>query len=892
VNGGEYASSCSFPLDPFQVEAIEAIDAGRSVLVAAPTGAGKTVVAEYAVAKALDEGGKAFYTTPIKALSNQKFGDLARRHGSDRVGLLTGDNSISGDAPAVVMTTEVLRNMIYAGSPTLAGLRFVVLDEVHYLQDRYRGPVWEEVIIHTPADVDLVCLSATVSNAEEFADWIQTVRGTTTAIISERRPVELHHLYMAADRSADRLSLLATFVDGRPNPQASRLDHDDSGTRGPGPHRSQSRGRFRTPRRADVVQRLAEESMLPAIYFIFSRNACDDAVSQCLDAGLRLNSPEEAGRARAIAESCVDGLSDDDLAVLGYGRWLGGLEAGIAAHHAGMVPPFKEAVELCFSQGLVKSVFATETLALGINMPARSVVIEKLSKFTGERHEFLTPGQYTQLTGRAGRRGIDEVGYAIVLWSPFVPFEQVAGLASTRTYALSSSFRPTYNMAANLVRRYPADTAHHLLNLSFAQYCADRDVVRLEAQLDKTKRLLDEARGQAHCDCGDVSEYRQVVRSARAERSDGGNAAYGGRDSATNVVAIGQVRLGDVLLVGRAKTTTPAAVVAVARRRGGVRLTAVTADRRPLTLAARDFTEPPRAVAHIDMPVPYAPRNPAFQRAVAQALRRLRLDTALQAGATTRRQRANDSSRGGEKPHSVASCPEAGRHLRALDRVDRLSRDAERLATRVKSRTESLARQFDRVLRVLQVWGYVEDWSLTEAGEQLARIYHECDLLVAECLRCGLADGLDPPAMAAMAAAFTYEQRGPSKGRPHGHGGGTPGGDGPWFPPGPFRQRWEELCRVAAKLNRTEQEAGLPPTRGPDPGFFRAAHGWASGEDLAELMAESDMSGGDFVRNVKQLIDLLRQIGQVAADPATASAADKAADALFRGVVAASSVVG
>jgi ATP-dependent RNA helicase HelY len=228
VSRAEFVAGLGFALDPFQQRALDALDAGRSVLVAAPTGSGKTVVAEYAVAKALEEGGKAFYTTPLKALSNQKYGDLARRHGAGRVGLLTGDTSVNGDASVVVMTTEVLRNMIYERSPALAGLRYVVLDEVHYLQNAYRGPVWEEVIIHAPHDVDLVCLSATVSNAEEFADWIQTVRGATEAVIEERRPVELHNLYLVGDRHLGRLLLLPTFVDGRPNPEAEALDRQSA----------------------------------------------------------------------------------------------------------------------------------------------------------------------------------------------------------------------------------------------------------------------------------------------------------------------------------------------------------------------------------------------------------------------------------------------------------------------------------------------------------------------------------------------------------------------------------------------------------------------------------------------------------------------------------------
>jgi ATP-dependent RNA helicase HelY len=331
--------------------------------------------------------------------------------------------------------------------------------------------VWEEVIIHLAPEVDLVCLSATVSNAEEFADWIATVRGHTAAIIEERRPVELTNLYAFADRATGDITMLPTFVatpggELRPNPEAAR--HDARGNERGG--RGRPRSRLAAPRRSELVGVLREQSMLPVITFIFSRNACDDAVQQCLAAGLRLTDADERRTLRKIADARSAPLTDDDLDALGYGEWLTGFENGIAAHHAGLVPPLKEAVEEAFAAGLVKAVFATETLSLGINMPARSVVIEKLSKFTGEHHEFLTPGEYTQLTGRAGRRGIDARGYAVVCWNPFVPFDQVAGLASRRTSALTSSFRPTYNMATNLVARYEPETAHRLLNLSFAQY--------------------------------------------------------------------------------------------------------------------------------------------------------------------------------------------------------------------------------------------------------------------------------------------------------------------------------------------------------------------------------------------------------------------------------------
>jgi ATP-dependent RNA helicase HelY len=885
VNRDEFAAAQPFTLDPFQVRALDALDGGRSVLVAAPTGSGKTVVAEYAVAKAVAEGGKAFYTTPLKALSNQKYGDLARAHGPSKVGLLTGDNSINGDAPVVVMTTEVLRNMIYAGSPTLRGLRYVVLDEVHYLGDEYRGPVWEEVIIHAPPEVGLVCLSATVSNAEELADWIATVRGPTEAVIEERRPVQLNQLYLVGDRESEALHLLPTFVDDRPSPEASRLD-GSAAARGSGDRwrGGRPRSRLYTPYRADVVERLADESMLPAIYFLFSRVGCDEAVRQCVGAGLRLTTPEERAEIAAIAEAKVQSLSDDDLRVLGHGAWVTGLQAGLAAHHAGLVPPFKEAVEAAFARGLVKVVFATETLALGINMPARSVVIEKLSKFTGERHEFLTPGEYTQLTGRAGRRGIDEVGHAVVLWSPWVPFDQVAGLASTRTYTLTSSFRPTYNMAANLVRRYPPDAAHHLLNLSFAQYRADRDVVRLETQLDKSERLLAAAREEAACEQGDVADYRDTLQ--RANQADTAAGRRGPTSAAAAVAqALERVRLGDVLMLGGGKSGGPVAVVSMAHRRGGdVRLGALTPDRRYLSLSARDFRYAPPVVGRVDLPTPYAPRSPGFQRVVADNLGKARLGSARRGPPPPAGEdgEGDGSARGAVHDHPVHACPERRRHLRALERAERLDKDVRRLERRIRGRTESLARQFDRVLRVLEAWGYVEEWSLTPAGDQLTRIYHEADLLVAEALRTGLFDDLDPTAVAALASAFTFQARGPAGGEPA----------APWFPTARFKRRWADLERLAAELNQTEEEAGLPLTRRPDPGFFAAAYGWAAGEGLAEVIAEEELSGGDFVRNVKQLIDLLRQLGDVAPLAATAAAARQAADRLFRGVVSASSVVG
>jgi ATP-dependent RNA helicase HelY len=864
-----------FSLDPFQRRAIAALEAERSVLVAAPTGSGKTVVAEYAVAKARAEGGKAFYTAPIKALSNQKYTDLVRRHGSEAVGLLTGDNSINGDAPIVVMTTEVLRNMVYAGSPALDGLRYVVLDEVHYLQDAYRGPVWEEVIIHLPVAVRLVCLSATVSNAEELAEWITTVRGPTEAVIEERRPVELQNLYCVGDKTSQDMHLLPTLVDGRPNPEASRLDDEVLHGRDRAP-RGRPRRRFFTPRRVEVIERLHEEGMLPAITFIFSRKACDEARDSCLDAGLRLTTPDERARVRAIVDERTAGLADADLDVLGFDRFLAGLEAGVAAHHAGMVPPFKEAVEACFTQGLTKAVFATETLALGVNMPARSVVIERLTKFTGERRELLTPGEYTQLTGRAGRRGIDEVGYAIVLWSPFVPFEQVAALASSRTYALRSAFRPTYNMAANLVRSYEPERAHHLLNLSFAQYQADQAVVRIEARIERQGARLARLRGEATCERGDVEEYRRLRGAAQGARRGHAGAE---RAAAKERVLAALTRLapGDVIVLDG----TRLAVLSVAFRKGNPRIHAVDERSQHRTIGVDELDVEPRSLGTIELPEPYNPNNRAFQHQVGDALRRARVASAKRArdAGPAVAPDEDDAAFLAAEGHPVADCPDRDAHVRSAVQAERVARDLEDLRRQVRGRTESLARRFDRVLRLLEAWGYLDGWQLTESGQVLARTYHEADLLVAEALVSGLFDDLDQASLAGLVSCLTYEHR--SRERP----------PAPSFPSSTLRERFAGLEAIWADLAADEEAAGLPVTRAPDAGFVHLAHAWAAGGGLAAVLEDEELSGGDFVRNVKQLIDLLRGVADVAPVPATAARARQAADALQRGVVTATSAL-
>ena len=882
----DFTSGYPFALDPFQTEACEALEDGFGVLVCAPTGAGKTVVGEFAVHLALAEGRKCFYTTPIKALSNQKYNDLVDRHGSANVGLLTGDNSVNGDAPVVVMTTEVLRNMLYAGSKALDGLGYVVMDEVHYLADRFRGAVWEEVIIHLPASVRLVSLSATVSNAEEFADWLVTVRGHTKVVVDEVRPVPLWQHMMVGSRVFD------LFRQAEVDPELVRFARERERYAEPVRRGGRARG-WRPPSRFDVIERLDRDGLLPAITFIFSRAGCDAAVQQCVAAGLRLNSPAEAAEVRGVAEEYTAGLAPDDLDVLGYWEWLDGLQRGVAAHHAGLIPTFKETVEELFARGLVKAVFATETLALGINMPARSVVLERLTKFNGETHADITPGEYTQLTGRAGRRGIDVEGHAVVLWAPGVDPEQVAGLASTRTYPLRSSFRPSYNMAVNLSRQLSRPQARKLLERSFAQFQADRAVVGLARQVDRNTEALAGYAESMHCHLGDFAGYAALRAELKDRESSLAREGAAQRRAAAEQ-SLERLQPGDVIRVPSGRRSGMAVVVdpGVHPARE-TRPLVVTEDRWAGRLSPIDFPTPVEPLARVRVPKHFDHRSPQARRDLASTLRNARPEDAPGARRKGRSTAADDEEiarlRREIRQHPCHGCADREEHARWAERHARLSRDTGGLRTRVENRTHSIARTFDQVCALLTGRGYLsgsgrDAGGVTDTGRQLARIWSESDLLVAECVRTKVWEPLSPPELAAAVSALVYESRREAEAPAR-------------LPEGPVRDALEETRRLWTDLESDEQRHGLALTREPDLGFAWAAYRWARGESLDRVLTSSaaagqELSAGDFVRWCKQLLDLLEQIAAVSGpgSPLAASARSAVA-AVRRGVVATAGTV-
>ena len=888
----DFMQDVGFDLDDFQREACEALEKGSGVLVCAPTGAGKTVVGEFAVHLALSGGGrKCFYTTPIKALSNQKYHDLVQRYGAERVGLLTGDNAINGDAPVVVMTTEVLRNMLYSGSASLNGLAYVVMDEVHYLADRFRGAVWEEVIIHLPASVTLVSLSATVSNYEEFADWLVTVRGETRVIVSEHRPVPLWQHVLVGKRMFDLFHDADAARKHDVHPELLRYSREmqrrlELTDRAAGPR---GRGRRWTPPpRAEVIDRLDRSGLLPAIVFIFSRAGCDAAVQQCLSAGLRLTGADERAEIRRIAQAKVASIPGEDLTVLGYWEWLDGLERGVAAHHAGMLPAFKEAVEECFVRGLVKAVFATETLALGINMPARCVVLERLVKFNGEAHVDLTPGEYTQLTGRAGRRGIDVEGHAVVLWNPDVDPRHVAGLASTRTYPLRSSFRPSYNMAVNLVGSVGADKSRELLESSFAQFQADRSVVGLARQVQRNAETIQSYDRDMTCHHGDFEEYF-ALRVAIADREKALARQGTAQRRAAVAASLQKLRIGDVIRVPQGRRAGLAVVVDPGA--GGFsepRPLVVTQDRWAGRVSGGEFNGEVEVLDRIRVPRHFNPRSPGARRDLAALI----ATTGLERHGDARRKRNNPQAGAAEdaeiallkvqmRQHPCHACSDREDHARVAERRHRLDRDTDALRSKVAGRTGSLARTFDRVCAILAARGYLTaDGEVTEAGRMLGRIWTEADLLVAECLRRGVWEGLAPEELAGAVSMVLYESRRESDERVS-------------VPKGATMAAVEACAKLWGEIESDEAEHGLSLTREPDTGFVWPIYRWAKGEPLARVLSsgstsyDSEMPAGDFVRWARQVLDLLTQLRDASsASPGVRDTARKAITAVNRGVLA------
>lgn len=751
----EYELLLPFELDNFQRVAFRAIEEDKNVLVSAPTGSGKTLVADFGIFITKRRKLRSIYTTPIKALSNQKYRELIDRHGSENVGLLTGDNSINKDAPIVVMTTEVLRNMIYEDYQKTLDIGLVVMDEVHYLADRNRGVVWEEVLILLPKEIVIVALSATVSNAQEVGDWLSQIRGATEIIVEVERPVPLEQFVVT---KTDIIPLFDQSSSSTLNKNLIRF-HQAAQSRRTSKYSKRDHASV-VPSQDNVIKQLKNANLLPSIYFIFSRKQCDVAVENLLNSKIRLNSDVEASACDKFIEQVLLALQGEDWNLLGVDRWQAAVRRGFAAHHAGLLPVIKETTEKLFQNGLIKLVFATDTLALGINMPARSVVLDKLDKWNGETHELLSASEYTQITGRAGRRGIDTRGASVICFSRATDPRYLSNLATNRAFELKSSFQPRYNMVCGLLEKRSVDQTEQLLEKSLAQYQAKLKVKKMVTRQKKEEEALAKYLKSSSCHLGDINEYLALVKS-----------------------------------------------LAVAQKRN-------------------------------------QPEWEIIKKAIRQ--------------------------------HPVHSCKDRESHLRWGERRLKLEKQLASLKRDISRDTSGVKRIFKNVLNVLEAFEYVkpsgEKEILTKKGQLLTKIHSEQDLFLAEAITREIFSNLQPAELVTLISGLTFESRLDQEFEY-------------WLPTENLNDRADELVAISHEIITLEDRYDLVFTKEPDFSFANTVYLWANGASLRKVMKVSNMSAGDFVRSMKQNIDLLGQLSALE-DLEISNTARHSMKLINRGVIA------
>lgn len=842
-----------FELDEFQLQAIAALEAEKSVVVCAPTGSGKTLIGEYAIHRALAAGRRVFYTTPLKALSNQKLRDFRDQFGSENVGLLTGDVSINRDAPILVMTTEIFRNMLY-GTPigevgtSLVGVEAVVLDECHYMNDRQRGTVWEESIIYCPSEIQLVALSATVANSDQLTDWIAQVHGATELIYSDFRPVPLQFsfcntkgLFPLLDESGKRLS-------PRLKPKRSEYRPRSANQRGaPRPE---------CPSLSFVISQLAAKDMLPAIYFIFSRRGCDKAVTE-LDHLTLVNEAETAQ-----LKERIDAFLDRNPEA-GRAGQVEPLYRGIAAHHAGILPAWKGLVEELFQAGLIKVVFATETLAAGINMPARTTVVSSLSKRTDAGHRLLNPSEFLQMSGRAGRRGMDDRGYVVTVQTPFEGSKEAAYLATSGADPLVSQFTPSYGMVLNLLQTHTIEEAKALIERSFGQYLSTlylrpqqqelercklelrqlQSIVsevdwkllaqyeKLQERLKEEKRLLKTLQSQAdEMQTGERAIALQfaVAGTVLALKGDGG--ALIPAVLVTKVPGSGQFPY--LICLGQSNRWYVASVSDVAALRGEIpRLKEVDRLTPPPELVfkpgqARRGTEDSLAIAQL---IPDPPGLP---------------DEAPEVYAQHQRLKAVQAQIEAHPVHQWGDRPQT---LKRQRRIDSLQEEIADRQVKLDEKTQRHWEEFVALLEILRRFGSLDDLTPTALGQATAAIRGDNELWLGLALMSGDLDHLDPHHLAAACAALVTEVSRPDT----------------WTRydvSEPVLEALSELRSIRRQLFQLQRRYQVALPIWLEDELVGLVEQWALGTDWLELCSNTSLDEGDVVRILRRTLDLLSQI--------------------------------
>ena len=841
-----------FELDQFQQQAIAALNAGRSVVVCAPTGSGKTLIGEYTIYRALSRGGRVFYTTPLKALSNQKLRDFREQFGAEQVGLLTGDISINRDAPILVMTTEIFRNMLY-GTPigevgtSLVGVEAVVLDECHYMNDRQRGTVWEESIIYCPPEVQLVALSATVANSDQLTDWLNLVHGSTELIYSDFRPVPLQ-FYFGNPKG------IFPLLDQNQNQIHPRLKPKGPKSKGKG-------GRPESPTITYILSHLAQRDMLPAIYFIFSRRGCDKAVEEMGE--LSLVNEQEAAELKVRIDEFLSRNPD-----AGRAGQVEPLYRGIAAHHAGILPAWKGFVEELFQLGLVKVVFATETLAAGINMPARTTVISTLSKRTDTGHRLLTASEFLQMAGRAGRRGMDATGYVVTLQTPFEGAKEAAYLATAGADPLVSQFTPNYGMVLNLLQTHSITEAKDLVERSFAQYLAtlylrpqQQAITELTTELTKLEIQL------APVDVKQLSSYEKLSERLKEERRLLKTLQTQAEETRAGEIAhfIQYVNPGTILyLKGKyVQVSSPVPSVLVTKEKGRGQspyLLCLSADNRWYVATTADVVglygeivetqnfaslQPPEELV---LKPGQVRRGTEETEAIASSIPpTVELTVAPEVLA---QQQVVDAVKAQLDAHPVRQLGNPSNLLKRHRRRLALQEEINERQAQYRKNQAHHWQEFLNLIEILRAFGCLEEVKPTLLGQAAAAIRGDNELWIGLALMSGEFDALDPHHLAAAMCALVTE---------------TPRPDS-WtnYPPP------EQVIEALAGLRGTRRQlfqlqrryhVALPVWLEYE--LIGIVEQWALGVEWTQLCANTSLDEGDIVRILRRTVDILSQIPYV-----------------------------
>jgi superfamily II RNA helicase len=850
-----------FELDDFQKQAIAALDAGKSVVVCAPTGSGKTLVGEYAIYRALHQGKRVFYTTPLKALSNQKLRDFREQFGPDQVGLLTGDTSINRDAPILVMTTEIFRNMLY-GTPigevgtSLQDLSAVVLDECHYMNDVQRGTVWEESIIYCPPDIQLVALSATIANADQLTDWINQVHGATELIASDFRPVPLAFfhgtikgIFPLLDKSQNRL-----------NPRLRA--------------KGKPRGKRDAPNLTTIVTHLYEQDMLPAIYFIFSRRGCEKALEDLnsfmvRDAAFSLVTPAESEEIRARVSGYLHHNPEGERA--GH---LEPLYRGIAAHHAGILPAWKALIEELFQAGLIKVVFATETLAAGINMPARTTVISSLSKRTDRGHRLLNASEFLQMSGRAGRRGMDKQGYVVTVETRFEGAQEASYLATSGADPLISQFTPSYGMVLNLLQLHTLAETRNLIERSFGQYLGTlylkpqrQEIERLQAKIAQNQAQLD------HADPQLLAEYEKLRGRLKEEKRLLKILSQQAQDTRSHdmAMAIAFAVAGSIItLKGKhinVPTPLPATLVTkvpgpgqfpylICLGRDNTWYVATVGDVINLhgefdRIAEVDDLVPPNA---LPTKAGGSCRGDQDTQAIAQAIPDI--DAELELASEVKEQLERIQQVEAEiNSHPAQQWDSPGKLVKRQHQIERMQAEVRDRQEKLSDQTERYWSEFVSLMEILDNFHCLEqtedgEWRPTDLGQVAAAMRGDNELWLGLAIASGELDELAPHHFAAACAALVTEVSRPDQ----------------WsdYTTSPeVDQALRNLKGLRRELIQWQyrRQIALPVWLETD--WNGVIEHWALGTDWTDLCAGTSLDEGDVVRILRRTLDFLSQLPHV-----------------------------